>query len=230
MSDIVLLIIAVSLFVGGHELLSHPLRAPIVRAVGEKAFMALYAVVALGSLYWAVEIWKIVPPDRLWQAPPALYMVAPLVMLIAFILFVGSVTAPNPALMGGGAPAAGNTAAGVRGVQAITRHPMMWAFALWAIVHITLSADSRTLVLGGGILILSLFGSAMQDRKKLAAQPGYTAHVAKTSFIPFVAQLSGRASLASLWPGLVPIIGGLILWGVMLWLHPSLIGVAAIQH
>lgn len=230
MSDILLLIIAVSLFVGGHELLSHPLRAPIVRVAGEKGFMAIYAVVALGSLYWAVEVWKIVPPDRLWQAPPALYMAAPLVMLIAFILFVGSVTAPNPALMGGGAPSAKPEISGVRGVQAITRHPMMWAFALWAIVHITLSADSRTLVLGGGILILSLFGSAMQDRKKLAAQEGYAGHVAKTSFTPFLAQITGRAPLGSLWPGFIPVIGGVILWGVMLWLHPSLIGVAAIQH
>lgn len=228
MSDMALLIIAVSLFVGGHELLSHPLRAPIVRVAGEKGFMGLYAIVALGSLFWAVELWKIIPPDRLWQAPPVLYMAAPLIMLIAFILFVGSVTAPNPALMGGGVPA--KKGGSPAGVQAITRHPMMWAFALWAIVHITLSADSRTLVLAGGILTLSLFGSAMQDRKKLAAAPGYAAHVAKTSFIPFMAQLSGRAPLASLWPGVVPVVGGVILWGVMLWLHPSLIGVPAIQH
>jgi uncharacterized membrane protein len=231
MSDIVLLIIAVSLFVGGHELMSHPLRRPLVRAVGEKGFMGLYAIVALGSLIWAVEIWKDIPPDRLWQAPPALYMAAPLIMLLAFILFVGSVTAPNPALMGGGVPKkAGTGAAGVRGVQAITRHPMMWAFALWAIVHMALSADSRTLVLAGGILVLSLFGSAMQDRKKMAAIPSYSSHVAQTSFVPFMAQLSGRAPVATLWPGVVPVIGGLLLWGTMLWLHPSLIGVPAIQH
>jgi uncharacterized membrane protein len=226
MSDIVLLIIAVSLFVGGHELMSHPLRQPLVRAVGEKGFMGLYAVVALGSLIWAVELWKDVPPDRLWQVPAAAYMAAPLIMLLAFILFVGSVTAPNPALMGGGLPGA----AGVRGVQAITRHPMMWAFALWAIVHMVLSADIRTLVLAGGILVLSIFGSAMQDRKKMAAIPSYASHVAQTSFTPFLAQLSGRAPIATLWPGVVPVLGGLLLWGIMLWLHPSLIGVPAIQH
>lgn len=231
MSDIVLLILAVSLFVGGHELMSHLLRRPIVSAVGEKGFMGLYAIVALGSLIWAVEIWKSIPPDRLWQVPAALYMAAPLVMLVAFILFVGSVTAPNPALMGGGIPKKpGLGAAGARGVQAITRHPMMWAFALWAVVHMALSADSRTLVLAGGILVLSIFGAAMQDRKKLVATPGYASHVAQTSFTPFMAQLSGRAPLASLWPGVIPVVGGLALWGVMLWLHPALIGVAAVQH
>lgn len=224
MSDFALLIIAVVLFVGGHELLSHPLRRPLVRAIGEKGFMLVYSVVALGSLFWAVELWKVVPPDRLWQAPAGAYMAAPLVMLIAFILFVGSVATPNPALMGGGIPGKPGR------VQAITRHPMMWAFALWAIVHITLSADSRTLVLAGGILTLALFGSAMQDRKKLAAQPGYSDHMAKTAFIPFMAQLSGRQPLATLWPGLVPVIGGVLLWAAMLWLHPMLIGVPAIQH
>jgi uncharacterized membrane protein len=93
-----------------------------------------------------------------------------------------------------------------------------------------LSADSRTLVLAGAILVLALFGSAMQDRKKRAAQPGYGDHVAKTSFIPFMAPLSGKADARSLWPGFVPVIGGVLLWAAMLWLHPMLMGVAAIQH
>ncbi|GGI75156.1 hypothetical protein GCM10007973_09990 [Polymorphobacter multimanifer] len=225
MGDLGLLIVAVSLFVRGHELLSHPLRAPLVRAVGEKGFLGIYAVVALGSLFWAVELWKDVPPDRLWEAPGWAYLAALPVMLLAFILFVGSVTAPNPALMGGGVPGA----AGVRGVQNITRHPMMWSFALWAVVHMVLSADSRTLVLAGGILVLALFGSAMQDGKKRAADPGYGAHMARTSFVPFAAQLSGRAPLASAWPGAVASGGGLLLWAVVLWAHPLVLGVPALQ-
>jgi uncharacterized membrane protein len=220
MADIALLIVAVSLFVGGHELLSHPLRAPLVRAIGEKGFMAVYAVVALSSLFWAVELWKVIPPDRLWTVPDWAYPLAAAVMLLAFILFVGSVATPNPALMGGGIPGTPG------GVQGITRHPMMWSFALWALVHMAMSADSRTLVLAGGILVLALFGSAMQDRKKRAGSPGYGDHVARTSFVPFARQLSGRAALASAWPGKVAFGGGLVLWAAMLWAHPVLIGVA----
>lgn len=228
-SDLPLLIVATSLFVGGHELLSHPLRAPIVRAVGEKGFLAIYALVALGSLIWAGEIWKAMPPDRLWDAPGWAYYVALPAMLVASILFVGSMTAPNPALMGGGIPEKSTREAdGVRGVQRLTRHPMMWAFALWAIVHMGLSADSRTLVLAGGILVLALFGASMQDRKKMAI-PGYAAHVAKTSFVPFAAQLGGRAGLTTLWPGSVAFLGGLGLWVMLLWGHPLVMGVSALQ-
>ena len=32
-------------FVGSHFLLSHPLRAPLVRVMGEAAFLALYSVI-----------------------------------------------------------------------------------------------------------------------------------------------------------------------------------------
>jgi len=224
--DLIALIVAVSLFVGGHELLSHPLRAPLVRRLGEKGFMGVYAAVALGTLFWAGELWKRIPPDRLWGVPGWAYPVAGAAMLLAFVLFVGSVTTPNPALMGGGMPGP----AGVRGVQAITRHPMMWAFAIWALVHMAMSADSRTLVLAGGILVLALFGSAMQDRKKAAVQPGYAAHMAATGFVPFARVLSGRTPLASAWPGLVAVLGGVLLWGAMLFAHPLLIGVNPWGH
>jgi uncharacterized membrane protein len=223
MSDIALLIFAVSLFVGSHELLSHPLRQPLVKAVGEKGFMGIYAVVALGSLFWAGELWKAIPPDRLWTMPDWAYPFAAALMLLAFILFAGSVATPNPALMGGGIPGKPG------GVQGITRHPMMWAFALWAVVHMAMSADSRTLVLAGGILTLALFGSAMQDRKKAANMPGYRDHMARTSFMPFARQLSGGAPIGSAWPGLVALGGGLLLWGAMLWAHPILIGVSPLR-
>lgn len=225
MSDLALLVIAMSVFVGGHLLLSHGMRAALVRAVGDRGFMGVYAVVALGSLVWAGELWKRVPPDRLWDTPGWAYAAAPFVMLLAFILLVGSVTTPNPALVGGGAPGAGK----IRGVQAITRHPMNWGIALWAVVHITLSADSRTLVLAGGLLALALLGSAMQDRRKSMADPGYARHVAATSFVPFAGQMTGNRSLATLWPGAVAGIGGLVLWGLALWLHPMVIGVQALR-
>lgn len=225
MSELGWLVVAVSLFVGGHELLSHPLRGALVRRLGDKGFLGVYALVALGSLGWAGELWKRIPPERLWQVPGWAYPLAAALMLLAFVLFVGSVSAPNPALMGGE-----KAKPGVRGVQGITRHPMMWAFALWALVHMAVTADSRTLVLAGGILVLALFGSAMQDRKKLASQPGYTAHVSATSFVPFGRIVSGAAPLASAWPGVVPVLGGVGLWAAMLFAHPWLIGVSPLPY
>lgn len=225
MSQLGLLVLAVTAFVAGHELLSHPLRAPLVRRIGERGFALLYSLIAFATLGAAGQLWKAIPPDRLWQAPGWAYALALPVMALALILFIGSVTAPNPALMGGGAPGA----SGVRGVQRITRHPMMWSFALWALVHIALSADPRTIVLAGGILFLALFGAAMQDGKKRGQDRAYASHMAATSFVPLAAILRGRQPFAAVFPGAVPVVGGLALFAVVLWAHPMLIGVQAWQ-
>ncbi|OYU14221.1 MAG: MFS transporter [Alphaproteobacteria bacterium PA4] len=224
MSDITLLIIAISAFVAGHELLSHPLRAPLVARLGAGGFTILYSVVALGTLGWAGQLWKAIPPDRLWSVPAPVHWACVVLMLFAAILFVGSVTAPNPALMG--MPAGGSP----RGVQRITRHPMMWSFAIWAVVHILLSADPRTLVLAGGILTLALFGAAMQDGKKRAAVPAYRDHMAATGFIPFGAQVRGRQPWSAANPGLVAGLGGIALFAILLVGHPWLIGLSPLPQ
>ncbi|KAB7647483.1 NnrU family protein [Polymorphobacter fuscus] len=222
MSDLGWLIVAISAFVAGHELLSHPLRAPLVARLGERGFLIVYTLVAFATLGIAGQLWKAIPPDRLWQAPTWVHGIAVVAMAFAAILFVGSVTAPNPALMG--MPAGGRP----RGVQRITRHPMMWSFAIWGVVHIILSADSRTIVLASGIVTLALFGAAMQDGKKKAQNPAYGEHMAATGFIPFGAQFRGRAKWADGVPGLVATLGGLALWGVMIWAHPLVVGVPAL--
>ena len=221
MSDLVWLIIAISAFVAGHELLSHPFRAPLVARVGERGFLLIYSITALATLGWAVQIWKGVAVDRLWLAPNWVQWVCVGLMAFAAVLFVGSVTAPNPALMGvnaGGAP---------RGVQRITRHPMMWSFAIWGVVHIILSADSRTIVLASGIIVMALFGAAMQDGKKQAQNPAFADHMKATGFVPFSAQLAGRAPWGSAAPGAVAIGGGLVLWALLVWGHPLVIGLSA---
>lgn len=221
MSDLLLLGLLVGLFVASHELLSHPLRAPLVARVGEKGFAILYSLVALGSFGAAVQLWRQIPKARLWDTPAEAYGPVLAVMLLACILFVGSVSAPNPAMMPGvkGEP---------KGMQRITRHPMMWSFALWAGVHVVMTADPRTIVLAGGVGVLALLGSALQDGKKKGQNPAYATHMARTSHVPFLAILTGRQPVSALWPGLIPVVGGAALWLLILgWAHPMLIGVPA---
>lgn len=220
MSDLLLLALLVGLFVVSHELLSHPLRAPLVARMGEKGFAVVYSLVALASFGSAVQLWRQMPKERLWDTPAGAYVPALAAMLVSSMFFVGSVSAPNPAMMPGvkGEP---------KGLQRITRHPMMWSMAIWAGVHIMMTADPRTIVLAGGIGVLALFGTVLQDRKKKAQNPAYVGHMARTSHLPFLAILGGRQPLSALWPGLVPVLGGLALWFLILWAHPMLIGVPA---
>ena len=209
-----LLLIALAAFVGTHFLLSHPLRAPLVARLGAGGFAGVYSLVAAVSLGTAVWAWRHAPVDVVWTAPGWVWPLAAVVMLIAMILFVGSMTTPNPALMGMPPSAA---RAGPQGVQRITRHPMMWAFALWAVVHATLGGTTRDVALSTAIFVLALVGAWLQDGKK-RGQLGdaWVAHEAATSFVPF-----GRGFAQGLpLPGWVALVGGVALFAAATWLHP----------
>ncbi len=215
-----LLTIAVVAFVGSHFALSHPLRAPLVRLAGEGGFAILYSSVAFATLGWAVFEWRRAPTWQVWDAPDWAWIVAAGLMFIASVLFVGSVSAPNPSLMGAGGMAG---AAGPRGVQRITRHPMMWAFAIWAVVHGGLAGDLRTEILCVGVIVLALVGAWLQDGKKRGQLgDGWYAHERATSFIPLGAQLRGRQRWATLYPGAIALIGGALLLAAATWAHPAL--------
>ena len=204
------LLLALVAFVGSHFALSHPLRAPLVARLGAGGFAGVYSLVAAVTLGWAVWEWRRAPVEVVWSAPAWAWPVAAVVMLFAMILFVGSVTAPNPALMGAPVAAAGTAP---RGVQRITRHPMMWAFALWAIVHGGLAGTSRTVALAGAVAILALVGARLQDGKKRAQLgPAWGSHEAATSFVPF-----GRGFAM---PGWIALIGGVVLFVVATGVHP----------
>ena len=200
-------------FVGTHFLLSHPLRDPLARRTGEKAFQGIYSLIAI--VLFAAMIWfyrAIGDEPQLWSPGPAAWIAGELLMWLGSILFVGSFVG-NPALPGSPGPIGGP-----KGVFAITRHPMMWGFALWAAVHLMVIATPKALVLDGAILVLAGFGSVMQDRKK-AARYGDAWHewTAQTAFWPFA---RGLAS-----PGAFALAAGTLLFLLATWLHPLPVGV-----
>ncbi len=206
-------------------LASPPLRDMLVARLGENGFRAGYSllsIVLLGGTVWAYGRLEPVPP--LWVAPGWAWPLASAVMLIASVLFVGSLTPANRGLVG--VPASTRPASGV---LRITRHPMMWAFGLWAGVHMLLSGVLPTVLLAAGIGFVALVGAAAQDRKKLA-QPGsgWADYERQTSYWPLGAQLRGRQPWGSLWPGLVPVLGGVAMWLALTWAHPVLLGAPSV--
>ncbi len=211
-------------FVGSHFLLSHPLHAPIVGAVGERGFLGLYSLVAFATLGWLVFAYRAAPmTPMLWPVGDGLWAVATVVMLVASVLLVGSLIG-NPALPGGSAPAA--VPAEARGVFAITRHPMMWAFALWAGCHALVYPTDGNLVLVAAIAVLALVGAALQDRKKERLQPDtWRQWEARTSYWPFAAIAAGRARFGGFRPH--DLAGGAVIWLAATWAHQPLAGWAA---
>lgn len=206
-------------FVGSHFLLSHPLRRPLVARTGENGFLILYSVVAVATLGWLVGAVRAAPATALlWPVGDGLWAVVTVLMLLASVLLMGSLIR-NPALPGpqGAVPDA------ARGVFAVTRHPMMWAFALWGFCHILVYPAAANIVVALAIIVLALVGAALQDRKKERLQPeSWPAWESRTSFWPFAAVASGRARLGGLkahtW------LGGGVVWLAATWAHIPLAG------
>jgi uncharacterized membrane protein len=162
-------------------------------------------------LMWVILSWRAAENALpFWIAPGWWWPVASGLMLIASILLVGSLVR-NPALPHPGAQKhAGRPATGV---FAITRHPMNMAFALWALVHLSLWWSARNLIVAAGILVLAVGGSIGQDVKKRATQGrSWSAWEARTSLVPFAALVRGRAKWKDAAPGWIALGGGLLFW------------------
>jgi uncharacterized membrane protein len=212
------LALATLAFVGTHLAMSHPLRVRLLGNLGEQWFLLLYSAVAVVTLGWMILAYRAVANSvALWVAPDWAWPAASAVMLVACILLVGAFFR-NPAFpRPGSKPRAARPASGI---FAVTRHPMNMAFILWALVHIALWGSPRNLIVAGGIFVLALLGSIGQDGKKLdvVGEP-WRLWMAQTSFVPFVALLTGRAKwrgLAEAWPA---VLLGTLLWLAITWLH-----------
>lgn len=224
MPDVAPLLLSAVAFVGTHFLLSHPLRGPIVNAVGERVFLIIYSLTAIVTLVWMVVAYRATPASApMWPVGDALWILVTVLMLLASILFVGSLVR-NPALPTAGAKLKIPETA--RGVFAVTRHPMMWGFALWGACHILVYPVAANIVLAAAVILLALVGATLQDRKKEKLQPLiWPAWEAKTSYWPFAAIIKGTAHLGQF--GAHAIAGGLIIWLAATYAHRPLAGIAA---
>ena len=219
-----LVALAALAFIGTHFLLSHPFRRPLVAALGETGFLIVYSLVAGVTLAGLALSYQTAPTTaQLWPVGNALWAVVTVVMLLASVPLMGSVVR-NPAMPTAGAPIVAPDEA--LGVFAVTRHPMMWAFALWGLCHVAVYPVAKNIVVALAIVVLALVGAALQDRKKERLQPAvWQSWQAKTSYWPFAALIDGRTRLGGL--GMHALAGGVVVWLAATWAHIPLAGWAA---
>ena len=220
MTAMTMLIEASLAFVGTHFLMSHPLRAGLVAKLGEVGFAISYTVVSLltfGWMIWAYPAASAEAPAPLWDTGQVGWIVATLLMWLGSVLFLGSLRR-NPAF-----PRPGKKIEKIdepSGVYAITRHPMMWGFALWAIVHAIVNPTEASLVLGFALAFLALVGAVLQDRKKeMLLGELWRGWKAKTSFIPYGKGLKSADAFA--------LATGTLVWLAATWVHNPPVGVWA---
>ncbi|NJO14029.1 MAG: MFS transporter [Rhizobiales bacterium] len=204
-------------FVGTHFAMSHPLRAPLVKALGAGGFSVAYSLVSFATLGWVWFAFTAAPPADLPGSGEVGWIIATLLTWPAMVLLAGSY-AGNPALP---TPMAETQArAEPKGVFRVTRHPMMWAFGLWAASHMALFWSTRTMITALAMGFLALVGAKMQDAKKEALMgDAWAEWERKTSYWPRWGQLFGV--------GAVPLALGSALWLAGSWLHLWQAGIPA---
>ena len=222
------LIAATLAFVGGHFLLSsRPLRPLLNDRFGERGFRLIYSAAMTVSLIWMIAAFRAAPVMPVWQPAPMLAWVPLLVMPFASILLVAGLTSPNPTLVGGERFLDGTPGSPAVGMLSITRHPFLWGTGLWALSHLLANGDLSSIVMMGGIAVLSFAGMHHIDLRR-ESNLGATWGPMKltTSVLPFAAVLTGRTKVD--WRGIGwwrPALG-LVVYAALLHLHSGLIGVS----
>ena len=206
-----------------------PLRGVLIARLGDNGFRGLFSAlsaIGLAGLIWGYGAARGAENVALWGAPPWLHWLVILGMLPASILLVGSLTVPNPGLVGAEKLLVREEPA--RGMLRVTRHPMLIAFALWALLHLLANGDLASVLLFGSVLIVAVAGTFSIDRKRAQAMPAdWPRFAAVTSILPFAAMASGRNRLvvSEFW---LPLALGAGVWIALLLLHPLAIGVPAL--
>jgi uncharacterized membrane protein len=144
-----ILVLGVILWIATH---SFPLYAPgardAIRArIGEGPWKGLFALVSVGVIWIIVIGWRAAgdAPVQVWNPPAFLTHVNNLLVLVAF-LFLG----------------AGHAKANLR---RLVRHPQFTAVKIWAVAHLLVNGDLRSIVLFGGLLLWAGMSVGLANRR-----------------------------------------------------------------
>ena len=214
---------ATAAFLATHFVPSTPLRGILVKGLGEKAYTVLYTLVSFVMIGWMVWAYNRAPLEPLWVG---LRWLPAVLMPFAFVLLACGVLARNPTIVG--ADKLLKNPEPARGMIRVTRHPVMWAFILWSLVHVLARGELGACVFFGAFLVLAALGARLMDeRKARTLGEDWQRFAAVTSYLPFVAILQGRNRFDAREIGLRNPAIGLALYTLFFWFHPALFGIRA---
>ena len=213
---------ALALFLLSHAIPARPaLRQRLAAMLGERTYQLLYSILSLALLVWLISAAARAPYVPLWDLTTGQYWVPIIAMLAAFILFAGGAIVPNPLSISFSRRRFDPERAGI---VTVTRHPVLWGFAIWAFAHVVPNGDLVSLIMFGGFGLFALAGMALIDRRKkrqLGAE--WETLARRTSVIPFAPSPARR--LPWDWRGLaIAVLVGALLYVALLHLHPLLFG------
>ena len=114
--------------------------------LGENGYKGVFSLLLLGSFALMILGWRSADFTHVYSPPMALRSVAFLIIAVAFVLLVAASLKTR--------------------LRRIVRHPQLTAVALWAIAHLLLNGDLRSLVLFGGLGLWAVLTIAAINRRE----------------------------------------------------------------
>jgi len=217
--------IALAAFFVGHAIPPRPPAKPLlVKVLGERGYLIGYSILSLGLMVWLFAAAFRAPYVELWTPTATLAWVPVVLMLPAFIFAATGVIAANPMSV---AFSRRPFDQADPGIVAVTRHPILWAFGLWALSHMAPNGDLVWVLLFSIMAAFSFFGMIIIERRKQRsiAEDQWREMIAVTSRVPFAAIFAGRANLPKDGKTWIGVALGIALYGLFLWrVHLDLIG------
>lgn len=184
-------------FVGSHLVLSHPpLRSPLVARLGRFPFAGVYSALSIAlyaPLAWVWWTHRHAGPALWTLRGPLAVHAAEVVVACGVALAVAGVALPAPSSIGAGA----QPIRAPRGVQHVTRHPVLMGSTLLAAGHLLTNGWLGDVVFLGGHVVLGVAGALHQDARMRAERPGYAEFAAATTAWPNplgLPRVGGRAA------------------------------------
>jgi uncharacterized membrane protein len=215
---------SVAWFVGMHFVLSSvPVRRRLIGKLKQGGFAALYSIVVALGFVGMIWHFRSAPYIEIWAPPRWTRWVPILVMPISLLLLVLGNTTRGPTSVGQGERAKDENA--VRGILAVTRHPALWGFALWALSHLATNGELNVILLALGIFALAIGGMFHIDARRASdLGDAWASYAERTSILPFAAMARGKAKVQFKDIGVVRLVVVAIIYIAILHTHALLIG------
>jgi len=122
------------------------IKTHLLNSLGENGYKGVFSVLIIVSIVLMVQGWQQASVTNLYVSPAFLQTPALILMLCAFICLAAS-NMPSQ-------------------IKRLIRHPQLTGVLLWAIAHLLLNGDSRSLLLFGGLGLWALLEILLISRRE----------------------------------------------------------------
>lgn len=184
-----LLILGVLLWILTHSfpVMMYPQRNKLIASIGENPYKGIFSLLILGAIALIIIGWRSIIPEFLYVLPAWSRHLGMLMVVIGFIFMAVSKKSR---------------------ITYMVRHPQLMGVAFWALAHLMMNGENRSIVLFGGLAFWSILSIIMINRRD-GAKPE----------APEFASIGSEVGM---------VIGGVVVAGVVLYFHEYVSGIPLI--